>query len=146
MSSESISDILVGRWGPAPLPLDGAVDCAARRQISTHRERKRERGCTASQHIESRNGEDPRSARADGMYQADTVWNEHHSYRHWYDQWSAAPSLGRGATVMVLITTFTSIPCSIPSSAFYMQPLILIEPMIGTSNNIIIIYIIIIPW
>jgi len=45
------------------------------------RERERERGCTTSQHIESRNGEDPRPARADGMYQADTVWNEHHSYR-----------------------------------------------------------------
>ena len=70
-------------WGPAPLPLDGAVDCAVGRQISMHRERerKRERGCTASQHIESRNGEDPRPARADGMYQADTVWNEHHSHR-----------------------------------------------------------------
>ena len=40
---------------------------------------------------------------------------------------------------MVLITTFTSVPCSSPCSAFYKQPLTLIEPMIGTSNNIIII-------
>ena len=43
----------------------GAVDCAVRRQISPQREREREReresekGCTASQYIESRNGEDP---------------------------------------------------------------------------------------
>jgi len=44
------------------------------------------------------------------------------------------------ATVMMLITTFTSVPCSIPCSAFYMQLFILIVPMIGTSNNIIRYY------
>ena len=39
------------------------------------------------------------------------------------------------ATVMVLITTFTSVPYSIPCSAFNMQSFILTEPIIGTSNN-----------
>ena len=37
---------------------------------------ERERGCTASRHIESRYGEDPRLSRADGTCIIDTAWNE----------------------------------------------------------------------